>query len=222
MRPLSNFRSRIIGVPGDPTLLPLLIALGVLATYVSPAAGQNGYCAFEVKVSEPLGSPVDKVPVLMFLRNGSVFVEATTSSNGVARLCDAPLEAVDIGVGFDMCGSTMVRDVRATWPNVRRIFVTYERSFCNHFVLRDHCQVLVRIKDEEGRPVAGARFEGKPFRGSRSEVSDAFGRLFFLNKLGEKLEGSVVKDGRKSDYVFEKCGEQDDRDAELSVVWKKQ
>jgi len=42
-------------------------------------------------------------------------------------------------------------------------------------IFPDHCQVLLRIRDEAGRPLAGAHFD--PVRSDR-EASDAFGRIF--------------------------------------------
>ena len=68
--------------------------------------------------------------------------------NGVARFCDVPLHAVDIVAGT-YCGVVLVKGVNPTWPVTRNIFVTYE-SLCDELTFPDHCQVLLRIHDEEG------------------------------------------------------------------------
>jgi hypothetical protein len=190
--------------------------LAISAIFMPLAAAEPTYCAFEVKVSGPSGTPLAKVPVLMLRRDTTVFAETTTTKDGTARLCDAPLDPVDIVVGFDMCGSVVVRVLKPTWPKIRRVFVTYLQTFCDHLPSDNYCQVLLRVHDEKGRPVAGARFEGSP--SDVSDVSDIFGRLFRLVRPGEKLEGVVTKDGRQSDRVSEQCIAYDEHDAELKVV----
>ncbi len=86
-----------------------LLILTVFSTlFISLAAAQDTWCAFEVKVSTPSGSPVPEVPVALIRGRKTTFSQTTTDANGVARLCDAPLENVDINVGFDMCNAVLV------------------------------------------------------------------------------------------------------------------
>jgi hypothetical protein len=172
----------------------LFTLAGILILFVVPARAEVTYCAFEVKVTPPSGSPVSAVPVHLIRQQRTTISDTISDANGVARICDAPLEPVDIGVGFDVCGSVLVRAVKPTWPAIRKIFVTYAQTPCDRFVFEDRCQVWLRIQDEEGRLVVGARFEGKPSSAPGSDVSDHFGRLFRSIKTGEALDGVVVKE----------------------------
>jgi len=199
----------------------LVMLISNLPLLVPSAAAESNYCAFEVKVSEPSGAAAAGVPVLMFRKGEIMFSETTTDKSGVARLCDAPLAPVNIVVGFDMCGSVVVRVMRQTWPETQTVFVTYARTFCAHVPIQDRCQVLLRIQDEKGRPLAGARLEGAPATSSESDVSDVFGRLFRSIKAGEKLEGAVVKEGWRPARVSHACIEHDEDDIELKVVLSK-
>lgn len=139
-----------------------------------------------------------------------------TDVNGVARFCDVPLHAVDIVAGT-YCGVVLVKGVNPTWPVTRNIFVTYE-SLCDELTFPDHCQVLLRIHDEEGRPLAGARFDSGRSDGA---VSDVFGRIFRRLKSGESLRGSVMKEGGESVPISERCVRGNERDVEVNVVLRK-
>jgi hypothetical protein len=160
------------------------------------AAGQELYCAFQVKVTTPSGAPVARVPVAMILSNRTTRAETTTNSTGIARLCDAPIEAVDIVVGVDLCGSVLVRQVKAEWPSTREVFVTYVTTFCDHVGVAGDCQVVARIYDEGAHPLAGAKFapRGSPPK-AESGASDSLGRLFLSVKRAEKVEGTILKEG---------------------------
>jgi len=196
----------------------VLILMGFPGLFISPAEGETTYCAFEVKVSAPSGVPIDKVPVVMIRGDRTTFFETATTANGVARICDAPLESVDIVVGFDVCGSVLIRDLKPSWPKTQRVFVTYVRTFCDHFGIAPGCQVLLRVQDGEGRPVAGARFDGEPSGTPGSHVSDALGRLFRSLKRREKLEGVVVREGSEPARISVQCLD----DVELKVILRKQ
>jgi hypothetical protein len=135
----------------------------LLACVLSGAASESTYCAFEVKVNAPTGLPLAKIPVGL-AKAGTQFSTAFTDTSGTARICDAPLSAVDIVVGGDVCGLVLVKKVRPTWPTTRQVFVTYTEEDCPHFIFADHCQALLRAEDERGRPLAGARFDGRPAR----------------------------------------------------------
>jgi hypothetical protein len=171
-------------------------AAALLFLYATPCAAAEAYCAFRVRVAAPSGALESGLPVAMVRDNRTTLFEAATDSNGVARFCDAPVGAVDIVVGVDLCGSVVVRQVKAEWPSTREIFVTYAKTFCDHLGVAGDCHVLARIEDESGHPLAGARMEprGTP-PNATSRVSDQFGRLFLSVKRGERVEGLIVKDG---------------------------
>ena len=114
-------------------MIGLLALTGFVGLFIPFAKCQDSYCAFEVRVTRPSRAPVVNVPVYL-VRDRATIADTTTDVNGLAKLCDAPLKPVDIAVGFDVCGSVVVRDIEATWPAMRQIFVTYMETPCNHFV----------------------------------------------------------------------------------------
>ena len=116
-------------------------------------------------------------------------------------------------MGRDICGSVLVRHLKPTWPETRRLYVTYVDAACDHFVVAPSCRVLLRIQDPSERSVVGARLEETPNR-SETDVSDVFGRLFRSLKRGEGLEGVVVKAGSEPARVSMRCMD----DVELKVV----
>jgi hypothetical protein len=177
-------------------LIPLLLVYVCVG-----AAEESTYCSFEVRVSRPSGVPFAKVPVALVER-GTQFATVFTDAKGLARICDAPLHRVDIVVGGDLCGMVLVKNIRPTWPTTRQVFVTYVEEGCSHFTFPDHCQALLHTEDERGQPLAGARFDGRP---SGPAVSDVFGRFFRTLKRGEKLEGTVTKEGYQPARVSEQC-----------------
>jgi len=73
---------------------------GVFGLFITSAAAQDTYCAFEVRVHSPTGTPVSNVTVALFQAQTTTFSQTTTDASGVARLCNAPLEYMEvIGVG---------------------------------------------------------------------------------------------------------------------------
>ncbi|MDP8981993.1 MAG: hypothetical protein M3O35_15535 [Acidobacteriota bacterium] len=109
------------------------------------------------------------------------------------------------------------RILGTTWPDTQRIFVTYVKTFCGFVRFKPDCQVLLRIQDEAGRAVAGARFDGKSSTSSGFDVSDVFGRLFRSLKTRDKLVGVVTKAGSQSVRISVECTD----DVELKVVLNK-
>jgi hypothetical protein len=59
----------------------------------SPLPGQSSFCAFEVNVRFPNGRPVARITVAAVEDGKQELSEAVPDKNGVARICDAPLEA---------------------------------------------------------------------------------------------------------------------------------
>jgi hypothetical protein len=198
---------------------PVLAVAGLLFGIVQTATAESTYCAFEIKVTAKSGVPRSKVPVILVRGHNSTLLETLTDANGVAKLCDAPLgEAVDIAVGSDVCGLVTVRNLHPLWPETKRVFVTFEDNPCNHFVAAEYCQVLLRVQDQDGRPVAGVRFNGRlPSKGTGSDSSDELGRIFRIVKRDAKLEGVVSGErGKQAPISILVTG-----DVELKVVLPK-
>ena len=69
------------------TLIHLLIIVGLQVSFATPANGASDYCAFEIKVSSPAGTPLAGVPVAMIQRDNKEFgQEVRTDPNGRASL----------------------------------------------------------------------------------------------------------------------------------------
>ena len=120
-------------------------------------------------------------------------------------------------MGVDMCGSVLVRQIKADWPSTRKVFVTYTKTFCDHLGVVGDCRVLMRIQDEAGRPVVGARFDTVVSLGSGSQVSDTLGRLFWSIKRSEKLEGLIVAEVYRPARFSEVCFD----DLEPKIILRK-
>jgi len=131
-----------------------------------------------------------------------------TDANGTARICDAPIGTVDVFVGFDACGLVVIKEVKPLWLETKKLFVTYARSSCGEFNSNPKsCHIVLRVKDEVGRPLAGARFEGKASAKSVGEpiLSDSFGRLFRTLEADQMLEGYITKLGYNPTPISQRC-----------------
>lgn len=174
------------------------------------------YCAFEVVVRNPSGQAISGVPVALVLKHQTSVSETTTNEKGVARLCDSPLEPVDVVVGHDICGSVLVRNLESTWPRTARVFVTYVPNVCDHMAVVLQQRLLLRVLDEDGHPLSGARFDGHFGQGTPG-ASDVFGRIHGVVMREDKVEGFVLKEGFQPTRVSEVCR----GDLELKIVLRK-
>lgn len=107
-----------------------------------------------------------------------------------------------------LLGLVTINHLQPTWPNTRRVYVTYADAPCDHFTFPPNCRILLRVQDEAGHPIEGARLEGAQSRRFRPEMSDVFGRIFFSLVRLQSLKGPVVKDGYDPSHVSVK-GEDD-------------
>jgi hypothetical protein len=202
-------------------MLKWIVIVGCAAASVARTDGAP-YCAYEVRVNKPSGLPFAKTPVGIVDKGTQIGTE-TTDANGVARLCDAPVHKIDIAVGAVGQGLTIVRAVKPTWPKTRVIVVIRDDSAWDEFVFPDACQILLRIRDERGLPISGARFEGRSSGVLASmNTSDDLGRLFRKLKSGGSLNGSIAGRGYISAPVAARCIKGDEDDIELRFVLKHQ
>ena len=156
------------------------------------------FCAFEVLVKDHGGSPKPGVAVVLAKDRKGV-TEEKTDRNGVARICDAPLDFVDIVVGNDLCGAALVHHVKQRWPETTRIVVTHQELPCDHFGIEDRCVLLLRVRDKDGRPVKGARVEWSV--GQVANVTDLYGRAFMITRRRVYVNGTISKDGRRASFT---------------------
>jgi len=202
-------------------ILRLLGVVSFIASCNSVVCRADTYCAYEVTVIQPTRQPSPGVPVAI-LDQGKQSAEYRTDASGRARLCDAPLSAIDIAVGYDLCGSVVIRRLRPTWPTTRHITVTYTESWCDHFRPPDRCQILLRIQGRDGRPIENARFRPQSSSVSRAVSSDRFGRLFFMISTGETVTGDIIVEGWQSRAIAEGCTASGETDIERVIVLTKQ
>ena len=197
----------------------MMRAICVMTVCTAATLAASPYCAFEINVRSPAGSPSVDAQVEM-VSNGNPPVVAVSDKQGIARFCDAPVRPVDFAIGTRDCGVILVRGLRLTWPKTRKVFVTYDRTHCGgELIFPTSCLILLRIADDEGRPLAGAELDSGP---SERHVSDPFGRIFRLIMAGEDLMGVVKKEGYEPAHVLEHCVRNDERDIEPSVVLYKE
>jgi hypothetical protein len=201
----------------------VFLALIFLASGATLLAADTAYCAFEVQVIKPSGGPASKVAVGI-VEGGRELTETLTDARGRARFCDAPLRPVDVFVGFASCGLVTAKQVRPLWLRTRRVLIIYDGSYCKEFgPFPTRCRILLRINDDSGRPLAGARFtEATPRNDQVSAPSDIFGRLFRVVEAEGMLEGSVTKEGYGSAPVSQTCLlREEEADREVKVVLHK-
>jgi hypothetical protein len=201
------------------------LALVFLATGAIILAADTTYCAFEIRVIKPSGDPASKVAVgIVEGGRATAFTETLTDARGRARFCDAPLSPVDVFVGFASCGLVIAKQIRPLWLRTRRVLITYDGSYCEEFgPFPTQCHILLRINDDSGRSIAGARFtEATPRNDQASAPSDPFGRLFRVVEGEGVLEGSVTKEGYASAPVSKRCLLREDGvDREVKIVLHK-
>ena len=200
-------------------MLRCILMFGISAVSVAMAIGAP-YCAYEVSVKKPSGLPFAKTPVGV-VDNGVQISGAITDAKGVARICDAPVHKVDIGVGAIGEGLILVKGVKPTWPETRNIVVIRDDRHWDEFMFPDECQVLLRIQDERGMPISGAQLDDQSSKGRAPNIaSDSFGRLFRKLKSGEACDGWIRLQGRIPAPISAKCIRGSEEDVELKVVLK--
>jgi hypothetical protein len=199
------------------TFSHLQIIVGFGLCFATAAKGADQYCAFAVKVSNALGKPLAGISVAMIQREGKeVGHEVLTDVAGRARLCDAPMESVDIIVGVDICGAVAIKQVTPSWPVTKQLYFTYEAQGCNHFGDIPSCTILLRVLDEVGRPVPDAVWTADGISG-RSTSSDRFGRIFQSMDVGRILMGVVTKRGIAPVNVSVPCAADGERLIEKKI-----
>jgi hypothetical protein len=209
-------------------IIRILAPVFLLMSCAPVVAAAADFCAFEIVVTDPAGSHPANIPVGMIRRGatsagpGVMLGETATDRRGIAQLCDAPMEPVDFFVG-PICGQVMVKAVRPLWLKTKRISVTYDPDLdqsCHAPMIPTAaaCRILLRIRDMSGKAVAGARLGlTTPQSAPDLPLTDNFGRLFYVIPKGEKLQGSVTKDGYLPANVSEDCvrGKVFDRESEI-------
>jgi len=196
----------------------MILLHSLLAVCPTASPGAPSYCAFEVNVRNPSGTPSANAPVEMVSRGRHLAV-AMTNKQGLVRFCDAPLQDVDFAVGVRDCGVVLVKGVKLTWPKTREIFITYDKGHCSgELIFPTSCQVLLRVHDQGGHALVGASFDSGQ---SGLGTTDILGRIFRSIKSGENLDGVVRMEGHEPTRISARCVRGDERDVEQDVVLRK-
>ena len=129
------------------------------------------------------------------------------------------MQQVTIIVGLDICGAVAIKGIPASWPLTEHLFFIYEPRGCNHFPAPTSCTILLRLRDEQNRPVPGATWiagqePAKP-------QSDEYGRIFNSVPDGVRLEGLVSKDGYFAVKDSQACTHDGDYAIEREVTMRK-
>ena len=202
---------------------PILTALLLLTPFASSAAqSSDEYCAFQIYVNTPASKPSANTPVAGLDQNGAVFATAVTNAQGIARVCDAPKDLVDIQIGGSLCGAVTVRYLKPYWMKTRQVFVTYQNCAGEEWAVPGGCLVTIRVRDAKGNPLPGAFLEkaiDQPAAREQTNHSDQFGRIFRFVEYGSTLEATVVKEGYVAKALKEQCrrGEAFDRERILTL-----
>jgi len=193
------------------------IAAAVLAAPVSFGQNEPPYCAFEVAVKSPAGTPVAGIGVAL-TQDEKIYDTAITDARGIAQICDAPKGLVDIEAGGHLCGAVSVRYLKSYWMETRRVSVTYENCSGDDFFPYGGCLFTIRVYDEKHTPLAGVIFQGSSKDAHtlrpQTSISDRFGRIFRFVAYRQALNGRFEKADYSPKSIVEECkpGGQVERD----------
>ncbi len=197
----------------------VLASLGFIAP--QRAREQQEYCAFEVIVKSPRNEPVSGVAVDMIDEDGKEFDSVITDKNGIARLCDAPPGFVRLAVGGNRCGATTVSYLIRYWMETRRVTITYENCSRDEWVLPSGCKLTIRVRAEDGTPLAGVRLresKERPQSWPQTSISDRWGRIFRFLKYGDHVTATFEKEGYLTQTVSAECKPAKPYDKDLTVT----
>ncbi len=204
--------------------LTALSAIAVCLGLSRPPARGAEYCAFQVTVRSPSGTPVRSVLVEELKQDTDELVaQASTDQHGVARICEAPsVGLVKIRVGGKLCGSAVVAYLKPYWMSTRDVHLTYENCQGEEWFPLGGCGLTIRVRDETNAPLPGVQFETadrQPKQRAQTSTSDAFGRIFRFMNYGDVLEGRIEKPGYISATVSDECrrGSSTDREQVIAL-----
>lgn len=172
------------------TLLPIALSL-----LVTPLGATD--CDIIVSLFDYSGKPTDaRVSLVDATGSEAAF---TNSVNGVAELCDAGVRPVTIVVGNDSCGRVSIHRIEANRYETKRVPVYYQN--CHSFGIDTGCSIVLRVRDKDGRPMAGASVKF----GRVVEKSDRLGRIHLSLLYGSSGEATVSKPGFRDNHLAVEC-----------------
>ena len=156
------------------------------------------FCALRVSVVDSTGAPA-YTDVKIQRTSGARLGAKMTDERGVAEFCDLGLDLFDVIVGPPVCGQVTVKSIYFIWPRTRNLRVVYEN--CHTHGRLGGCQVLVYVRDSNGKPIEGALLKN----GQTHLATDRYGRIFRWLSLGDTIRASVEKVGYSGAPIAIEC-----------------
>jgi len=163
------------------------IMIRLLFLMLSQSEAATEACDLKLMVKNTDGHPMSGV-VGRVIYEGKVIAEGK-SYDGHLDFCDVGYEEISVVVGDEFCGQVTISHVFI--PEIRRPLHVFYQNCHAQFIWTD-CHVLIRVRDERGRPVEGATALLQP--GGRKAKTDQYGRLKTVLNWNSRNEISITKD----------------------------
>jgi hypothetical protein len=187
-----------------------LAALVATAVSAQAQSADRPYCAVEVTVKKPNGEPLRGTSVMVTRSSESTTEsEAVTDSAGSARICDVPMDVpLDVYISRGASCSVTINQVIPRWASPRHFTVIFD--FCPYNSLNGLCDFILRVRDEEGKPISAAnlvvRDDGSSVVRS-AQRSDDRGRIFVTARNQRIIDVTVRKLGYTDEPIKLYCEE---------------
>lgn len=162
----------------------------ILAAGLTSGNLRAEYCALDLQVQTD-GRSVRDLPVKVRDQSGRLIFDGI-APGGKRRICDIGLGNVEITIGWDgQCGQLTLGNIQARWGETLTLRPYLQDCPPEPMLKPDGCQILIRGRDPNGKPVEGVTLHGIII-GTRSSypprVTDSYGRVFFTLSLSSELE----------------------------------
>jgi hypothetical protein len=160
--------------------------------------------------------PIDAIPIELIDSKG-FFVQATTTSDGDAEICDSDFGVYSVRVGGRGCLPTIVTGVRFKPSEPLRLTVVV--NGCESYKSsRSSCEAYLRVVTPKGTPIGGS--EAWVAKSSWKVAGDRFGRIVFPVGRNSTTKVSIGATGYKSQDISLMC--RDVEEIEERVVLERQ
>jgi len=174
-----------------------LLAAFCCATLSLPA---QEFCAMTVDILQSDGTPARLIPVKLINAAGkAVFDERLERSP--LRICDFGFGPHQLEVGYGFCYRTTISNIKLEYGEPIHLVVRLNE--CPADTIRGQgCDLFLRLRTEDGRPVVGAKVKQTE---RLLGTSDSFGRvmLYFVRQSDQTL--SITADGVESKMLTVSC-----------------
>jgi hypothetical protein len=181
---------------------------------IATVSHASEYCALRVKVLRQSGVP-NQTSVALKTSSGQLLQTVRTGADGIADFCDLGFGLFDVVIGPDVCGQVVVRFLQFNWwPHTEEVKAIYENCHAN--VPHGGCDVILRVRSADGKPLADVSFSGQGLPpGSKS---DSYGRLLGFLPWGRRIAGSLTKSGYRTEALSVACEASGDHQFERQIT----